>query len=125
MRKVDLYEEMRADGMTYQEIADACGCSHQNVSQTLARYRASQFRAFTKDRCCWDGLLEWLNDNRISLQELIRRRYGRNHTGSVGDTLRRQLKGERPLKKTDIDFFRELTGLTYEQLFCSQEGEDE
>ena len=124
MRKVDLYEDMRADGMTYQEIAKACGCSRQNVSQTLARYRVSRFRAFTKDRCCWDGLREWLNDNRISLQELIRRRYGRNHTGSIADTIRRQLNGERPLKKTDIDFFRELTGLTYEQLFCSQEDED-
>lgn len=125
MRKVDLYEEMRADGMTYQEIADACGCTHQNVSQTLARYRVSSFRAFTKDRCCWDGLRNWLNDNKISLQELIRRKYGRNHTGSIYDRMHRQLRGEQPLRMVDIDFFRELTGLTYEQLFCSQEGEDE
>ena len=125
MKKVEMYEDMRAEGMTYQEIAKACGCSYQNVSQVLARYNANQFRAFTKKRCCWDGLRDWLNDNRISLQELIRRRMGRNHTGSVADTLRRQLRGEQPLKMEDIDFFRELTGLTYEELFCSQEEDDE
>ena len=124
MRKVDVYEDMRADGMTYQEIAKACGCSYQNVSQTLARYNAERFRAFTKERCCWDGLRKWLNDHRIGTMELIRRRYGRNLSGNSGEALRGKMKGDRPLKKADIDFFRELTGLTYEQLFCSQEDED-
>ena len=125
MSKADVYESMRADGMTYQEIAKACGCSYQNVSQTLARFKKSQFRPIGKSRCCWDGLRKWMNENRVSNAELIRRKFGRNHTGTEAEKLRLQLRGKRPLKKDDIDFLRGLTGLSYEQLFCSQEDGDE
>ena len=120
-KNVALFESLRAEGMTYKQIAERCGCSYQNVMQMMAKYKASQFRALTKERCIWDGLRNWLNENKMSNSELIRKRYGRNHVGQVAETLRRQMKGERQLKKDDIDFFRELTGLTYEELFCSNE----
>ena len=108
MDKVAVYEAMRAEGKTYEEIAKACGCSYQNVCQTLARYNANRFRPLSEERCCWKGLRTWLNENKISLNELIRRKYGRNHTGYVYDRMCRQLRGERPIKKEDIDFFREI-----------------
>lgn len=124
MSKADVYASMRADGMTYKEIAKACGCSYQNVAQTMARYKVERFRLISKEQCCWDGLRKWMNDNKVGNSELIRRRYGRNHNGSEMEKLRLQLKGKRILKKDDIDFLRGLTGLSYEQLFCSQEGVD-
>lgn len=121
MRKVDEFESLRAEGMTYKQIAARCGCSYQNVAQMMAKYEADKFMPVSKDRCIYDGLRNWMNKNRIGNSELLRKKYGRNHTGGSAAKLRCQLRGEQPLKKDDIDFFRELTGLTYEELFCDVE----
>jgi len=122
MRRVDEFESLRAEGMTYKQIAAAYGCSYQNVAQMMAKYEAEQFRPLSKERCIYDGLRNWLNTNKIGNSEIIRRRYGQYTSGNAAAKLRGQLRGERPLKKDDIDFFRELTGLTYEELFV--EGKD-
>lgn len=124
MSKRDVYEEMRAQGMTYAQIAKVCGCSTQNVAQLLARRGESKFRGVTPDRCRWEGLRQWMNENKCGPSEILRQKLGHNTTGNSAISLRQKLSGKRPIKKEDIDFFRELTGLTYEQLFCSQEAED-
>lgn len=121
MSTVQEYAAMRAEGMSYMEIAARCGCSYQNVAQMLARRDMGKFRPFSKERCCYDGLRNWLNENQVCAMEIIRRRYGHNLNGSTKDSFRMKLNGQREIKKSDIDFFRELTGLTYEQLFCDQE----
>ena len=121
MSKADEYAALRAEGLTYQEIAARCGCSRQNVSQTLSKQNLSQFRTLSKDRVHYDGLRDWLNENRVSVPELIRRLYGRNHRGYVMLRVRSILRGEVELKQTEIDSFRNMTGLTYEQLFCNRE----
>ena len=124
MSKRDVYEAMRAQGMTYAQIAKVCGCSTQNVAQLLARRGESKFRGVTPDRCRWEGLRQWMNENKCGPSEILRQKVGWASTGSSSKFLREKLSGQRALRKKDIDFFRELTGLTYEQLFCSQEAED-
>ena len=117
MRRVDEFESLRAEGMTYKQIAALCGCSYQNVAQMMAKYDADKFMPVSKNRCIYDGLRNWMNKNRVGNSEIIRMRNGQYTSGNAAAKLRRQLRGEQLLKKDDIDFFRELTGLTYEELF--------
>ena len=124
MSKRDVYAEMRAQGMTYRQIAEICGCTYQNVAQMLAKSDANKFKPVTPNRCCWEGLRQWMNENKCGPSEILRQKVGWASTGSSSKFLREKLSGQRALRKKDIDFFRELTGLTYEQLFCSQEAED-
>lgn len=121
MKKWQEYAELRAEGLTYREIADRCGCSLQNVNAMLAKRQESRFRPLGKDRVVYDGLRNWMNENHMTVSEMVRQFYG--HSSTNRWKMDAMLRGE-SLRKKDIDFFRNLTGMTYEQLFCSQEGED-
>lgn len=117
MKKYELYASMREEGMTYREIAEKCGCSYQNIAMALARRNVARFRHFTEKGCAYPTLRKWLNDNRVCVDEMIRRIYGHNiggHTRSRWDEI---LRGRVEMKKHDIDSLIRITGMTYEELF--------
>ena len=107
--------------MTYREIAEECGCSYQNVAKALASRNVVRFRHFTENACVYPALRKWLNDNRVSIEELLRRVYGHNIGGTTRKRYTDVFRGHAELKKRDIDNLLRVTGMTYEELF--REGE--
>ena len=117
MSRLQEWEDLRAAGVTYKEIAARYGCSYQNVAQTMAKRNAKQFKAITEKQCCFEGLRNWMNENQISISEIGRRENGANMGSSSRNCLGKRLRGEQEIRRWEIDFFIDMTGLTYEQLF--------
>lgn len=102
--------------MTYAEIADTLGISKQAVARALAKGNPSYFQFISPKACVYTGLRKWMNANKVSMSELIRRCGLQAHPESV-ERYRNQLSGRTDLKKHMIDKILKVTGLTYEQAF--------
>lgn len=105
----------REAGMTYQQIADKHGVSHQYVGMVVGKYDPKHFRFVTKEGCIYPNLREWMNENKISASELVRRL----HLEPVPENIRRLqrvMRGENA-RKDYIDRLIEATGMRYEKLF--------
>ena len=112
----DLYQIERENGKTYREIAEMYGVSFQAVAVSCGRSEDAKFRVWTKDRCVYTNLRNWLNENRVSMSEFIRRTGGipsGGNTAGYGNYFR----GECYPPKLTIDKILAVTGLTYEQLW--------
>lgn len=118
--KTDRYIEDRNKGMTYQEIAAKYGVSYQAVAQAAGRHSPGHFRVFTTKSCIYIGLRNWLNDNKVSRAELMRR-MNVSIGGKTTDRIGRILRGDTRPNKDDIDLLIQITGLTYEVLFSEEE----
>lgn len=118
--KTDLYIEGRKKGMTYQEIAAKYGVSYQAVAQAAGRHSPGHFRVFTTKSCIYIGLRNWLNDNKVSRAELMRR-MNVSIGGKTTDRIGRILRGDTYPNKNDIDLLLKVTGMTYEELFAEEE----
>lgn len=121
MKKWEFYLSMYEQGMTIREIADKCGCSYQNVAGALAGHKTTRFREITPKQCAFPALRNWLNENRVSISELLRRIYGHNMNGNGRYRWDCVLKGHLELKKREIDALIRVTGMTYEELFGGSE----
>ena len=110
-------EALRAQGKTYAEIAKVYGLSTQYINQMMARYKVSQFRPLTDEQCVFVGLRCWMNENKCSMAELARRRFGFFPGGTSMQGWRSKMHGGIQLKKDDIDKLIEITGMSYEELF--------
>ena len=117
MSKADEMEALRAQGLTYREIADKFGCSYQNVAQMLAGSSRKCFRTITPERVSFDGLRKWMNENQCGIADLMNRICGKRANGNVADSLRRKFKGVTDFRKSEIDALIRITGLSYEELF--------
>lgn len=122
MNRCERFSALRAEGLTYREIAKICGCSFQNVAQALAKENKNYFHIFGEDQVVYNGLREWLNENKITVTELVRQMYGYMIGGAEHERMRNRLKGKTQLRMEDIEFFLKLTGKTYEELFHNKEG---
>lgn len=111
------FEALRNEGLTYQEIASRAGVSRAYVNLVLSNYKKSQFRGISQKQCVHDGLREWMNENKCSVNELLRRAYGFNPGGTQKQGWFAKLRGETHLKKPDIDRLIDVTGMSYEELF--------
>lgn len=105
----------REAGMSYREIAEKHGVSTQYVSQVVSTYNPKNFRFITPKGCIYPNLRKWLNDNQISLAELLRRMYLDPAHGNI-ERLRNVMRGSNP-RKDYIDRLIEATGMKYEKLF--------
>lgn len=108
--------DMKNDGKTYQEIADAFGISKQRVHQLLGTGDARYFRYVKKTTCIYKGIRKYMNDNKVSVAELVRRVYGYYHP-KLFSTMVSKLRGSSDIQKRYIDKILEATGLTYEVAF--------
>lgn len=115
--------EMRRAGASYTEIAERYGISKQRVYQIVGARNKAYFRPITPERCIYPYLRKWMNDNEISIAELVRRGRG-NASATNWCELKAVLTGKaRAVTKPTIDKLINATGLTYEKLFY--EGEIE
>ena len=116
MKKGEIYRRERENGLTCPEIAQKYGVSRQRVYQCCAKSSESHFNKWTKERCIYIHLRNWLNDNRITLSELIRRMDWELLPGNY-NAVRAWLNGKTyPIKK-NIDKLIEITGIPYEKLW--------
>lgn len=106
----------RDAGMTYQAIADKHGVSHQYVSQVCGRYSPKGYRPVTETGCVYPNWRRWMNENKISRNELLRR-MGLAIVIENSERLRRYMRGEGYPRKDYIDRLLAVTGMSYECLF--------
>ena len=107
---------MQNDGKTYQQIGEAFGISRQRVHQMIGGRDVRFFRHIGTKTCIYKGVRKYLNDNQISIAELVRRTYGIYHPKNFY-SMRNRLSGVTDINKTYIDKILEVTGLTYEVAF--------
>ena len=118
--RTDLYRSERDKGKTYREIAEMYGVTYQAVAICCGRSKDGKFRAWTKDRCIYPNLRNWMNENRVSLKEFVRRMD--KTSGKSEAVLRSYLNGTTYPPKKTIDLMLEVTGLTYEQMWEVDDG---
>ena len=115
--RAEEFEKLLASGLNRREIAERYGCSRQNVDQMVARYNVNQFKGFTEEGCVYVGLRNWLNENKCSLSELLRRIHGRNVSTGTRTQYSERLKGKVKFTMPEINAILGVTGKTYEELF--------
>lgn len=109
---------LREEGLTYQEIAEIEGISRQRVYQLIGG-EGGCFRGITKEVCIYDGIRNWMNENKISKAKFIRKIHGCYSYESLS-RLSEILKGANT-RKDMIDNILSVTGLTYEEAFKRSE----
>lgn len=121
MSKKEQILALRDECMTHMEIAKAVGTSHQYVAMILSQQDPRYFRFITTPSP-YPNFKNWMNENRISRHELLRRMGIAVHPTNVS-TINRVLRGEADPRKSYIDRLIKATGMDYETLFA-KEGED-
>ena len=116
-----MYREERENGLTYREIARKYGVSHQRVAQACSKYNPNLFRFHKETSFAYPNLCKWLNDNKISVAELVRR-MGLETCANNYLRVRSIFSGKTEPRKRTIDKLISITGMPYEVLF-SEEGE--
>ena len=107
----------RDSGMKYRDIAQKHGVSYQYVQQVCARYYPSKFQFITEEGCIFPNWRRWMNEERCSRYELLRR-MGLATVGVNLANLRKYMSGKYYPRKPYIDKLLKATGLTYEELFA-------
>jgi predicted DNA-binding protein YlxM (UPF0122 family) len=118
-RKADIYMAEREAGLTYREIAEKYGVSYQCVAQSCARC-GGYFKPYTKDEVVYPNLRKWLNDNKVSRREFVRK-MGKLPHPETQSRISDHFRGKKYPHKKTIDKYIEVTGLTYEQLFAEED----
>ena len=118
--KADLYRTDRGNGMTLREIAEKYGVSKQAVAQACGSHNVSFFKKFDEERCVYPNLRKWLNENKVSVKEFLRRS-GLTSSGTISKRYAMYFRGQVYPTKLVIDKMLAVTGLTYEELFYREE----
>lgn len=108
--------EDREAGMTHREIAEKHGVSIQYVSFVVGKYDPRYFKHVTEKGCVYPNLRRWMNENKISAAELLRRMYLEPLPGNL-ERLRNVMNGRANPRKDYIDRLISVTGMKYEKLF--------
>jgi transcriptional regulator with XRE-family HTH domain len=112
--------ELREQGYTYQEIGEELGCTKQYIGQICGKYNPNRFQFITESGCVYPNLRKWMNENKISRKELIRRS-GIYETANSSYHLTGILEGKSQPPKPTIDKLIAATGMPYEVLFSQVE----
>lgn len=115
--------ELREQGLSYTQIAEKLGVSPQAVRQALAKHNPKYFQFVTEKGCIYKGLREWMNENKVSRAELIRR-MGYEPLSETHTRFGNYLSGRSDFRKTNIDGILKVTGMTYEQAFGDPDAVD-
>lgn len=116
MKKYELYRHERDNGLTHSQIAKKYGISRQRVAQVCGKYTPTSFIAITEEQCVYPKWRAWMNDNKVSRAELIRR-MGNVASEKSFERLSSYMRGVNHPTKATIDKLLAATGLTYEELF--------
>ena len=121
MTKGDIYRAERDNGLTYRQIADKYGVSTQLISQYCSRYQPARFRPLSEKKCPYVNLREWINVHQVTQREMTRR-LGYEALPENSSRFSGYISGKVNPPKPIIDRFIAVTGLTYEQLFETDEN---
>lgn len=118
MKIIKPYTEIidEINGQDILKKIEKCGVSKQNVAQACAQYSPKFFKVWTPSKCVYPNVRKWLNDNKMTTAEMVRRMGCKNHT-NTNHSLREILKGNSYPNKLKIDKLLAITGLTYEKFF--------
>ena len=114
--RFDLYIADREKGMTYKEIAEKHGVSHQAVSQLCRQRSVGHFKPYTEEEVVYPHLRKWLNENKVARNEFARR-LGIGPSPGNSNRISAWFRGTCYPNKSSIDKILAATGLTYEKLF--------
>lgn len=115
MKKKEQIRELRAQHYTYTQIAERVGCTHQYVAAVCGKQSPYRFSVIT-DNCIYPNLRKWMNDNKVSRSEFVRR-MGYELAQGNQQRFSNLLRGKYIPRKTYIDKMIEVTGMPYEVLF--------
>lgn len=117
--------QLRAQNNTYQEIGNELGISRQRVGFYLKTVNPRGYKAWTKERCVYVGLREWLIENQCTARQFILR-LGYTYANENVSRWNRLLTGKTRLNMDEIKSIIRLTGKTFEELFVvDKDGEGE
>lgn len=120
IKRTDMYIADRNAGMKYRDIAGKYGVTYQAVAQACAsRGSDAQFKAYAEKEVIYPYLRQWLNENKVSRSEFMRR-LGVIPSGNERSYIGRWFRGINDPSKRIIDKMLTVTGLTYEQLFATE-----
>lgn len=117
------YLEARDSGLSYTQIAEMFGVSKQRACQVCAKYQPSKFQFISEKGCIYPNWRKWMNNNKVSKLELIRRMGMCDSPSAASNRLRSYMEGKCNPAKSYIDKLLEVTGMTYEVLFYQEEKE--
>jgi hypothetical protein len=120
-RKQQMIEDRDA-GMTYKQIGEKHGVSYQYVCQVCAKRFPQRFRFITAEGCIYPNLRRWMNDEKCSRNELLRR-MGFTPLAVNSCKLSEIMSGECYPRKPYIDKLLQATGMTYEKLFALEDDD--
>ena len=120
MTKSEIYRMERDKGLKYREIAEKYGVSRQWVASACGKWQPSRFTPYDEKACRYENLRKWLNNEKLTRNELLRRLGLECHNKNYKRLLT-ILSGRCDFRKREIDKLIALTGLTYEQLFAEDE----
>jgi transcriptional regulator with XRE-family HTH domain len=123
MNKKEQMLAMRNGGALYREIASVFGVSRQYVSLICGKSNPRRFIPIG-DNCVFPNLRKWMNRNRVSRGELLRRTGLEMHTNNYS-RFNSIMRGEIQPRKDYIDRMLKVTGMSYEELFRQTEADDE
>ena len=113
-------KRMKAEGVHVDEIAKEFGITRTRVYQIIGPTRMRGFRPFTEDMCIYPHWRNWLNENRVTIREMVDR-MGLENCNSNYQQVWGWMYGRCYPTKKNIDRILSVTGLTYEQLFSTEE----
>ena len=115
--------KLREQGLTYQQIADTLGVSRQYVGAVCVSSTPRSFQYVSEKGCIYPNLREWMNENKISRAELVRRMGLLNSPSHYSTLLGIYMRGQADPPKWFIDKLLKATGMTYEKLFYKEATE--
>lgn len=118
--KYEMYRRERERGLTYAEIAQKYGVSRQNVCMACCKSNPARFQYHGKEKIIYPNLRNWMNNNKISMNEMLRR-LGLGVSYKNAQRLRGNFGGKTQPRKLTIDKLIEITGMPYEQLFMTDQ----
>ncbi len=120
-RKQQMIEDRDA-GMTYKQISEKYGVSSQYVCQVCAKRLPYRFQFIKEDSCIYPNLRRWMNNEKCSKNELLRR-MGFTPIAANSAQLSAYMMGENFPRKPYIDKLLQATGMTYEKMFAMEDDD--
>lgn len=121
--KADIYVMERQKGKTLRQIAEEQGVSPQAVSQSLHTHAPTIFKPYTEEKCVYPNWRKWLNNNKVTRKEFMAM-MGLVPCAQNLQRLSVYMLGKKYPQKETIDRLLKTTGLTYEEFFQRDSGDD-
>jgi transcriptional regulator with XRE-family HTH domain len=109
---------LRDQGMKHREIAERFGVSRAYVAAVCGKCDPAYFVP-VDDGCIYPNLRDWMNKNKVSRKEFMRRMGITGHTTNY-ERFTAYMRGDAQPRKPYIDKMLAVTGMTYEELFYTE-----